>query len=158
MRFLGKHVMVIFFSFAVLLFISACENKRTGDASTGGNGMGAQSKVIPLTKIEFVEMEHDFGKIDQGQVVEYMFKFKNVGDNPLVIEDARATCGCTIPDWTKEAVQPGQEGNITVKYNSKGRKGMINKKVTVYSNTDPKETILDIKAEVLEPENPPFKN
>ncbi len=156
MRFLGKNVIAAALGLAAVLFISSCEDKKSGDKMV--EGMGTDKKPLALAKIEFETQEHDFGKIDQGQVVEYVFKFKNVGDNPLVVSEARASCGCTIPEWTRTPIQPGEEGKIDVKYDSKGRKGLIHKTVTVYANTEPKETILNIQAEVIEKLNGPYKN
>ncbi len=158
MRFLGKHVIAASFGLAAMLFISSCENKSSENGQGAAAGAAAEKKPLAVTKIEFEKMEHDFGKIDQGQVVEHVFKFKNVGDNPLVVSEARASCGCTIPEWTRTPVQPGGEGTIDVKYNSTGRKGLIHKTVTVYANTEPKETVLNINAEVIEKLNGPFKN
>jgi hypothetical protein len=81
----------------------------------------------------------------------HIFKFKNTGNIPLVISDARADCGCTVPTWTKDPVMPGQEGEIEVKYNSAGRGGQtVSKTVTVLANTEPMENRITIKAKVKE--------
>jgi len=158
MRFLGKHVGAALLGLAALLVISSCETKKSESGQSSGIDSATGKPVLAVTKIEFEEMEHDFGKIDQGQVVEYVFKFKNTGDSPLVVSDARASCGCTIPEWTKDPVQPGGEGKINVKYNSAGKKGLIHKTVTVFANTEPKETVLNIQADVIEELKGPFKN
>ncbi|GAB3195946.1 hypothetical protein ABID22_001667 [Pontibacter aydingkolensis] len=84
--------------------------------------------------LTFEENEHNFGDITQGDVVEHVFKFKNTGTQPLVIERVDVTCGCTTPAWTKEPVMPGQSGSITAKYNSAGRLGQQKKAITVHSN------------------------
>ncbi len=68
----------------------------------------------PLPLFEFAEESHDFGSINEGDVVEHTFKFKNVGDAPLIISSATASCGCTVPEWPKEPIPVGEEGEIAV--------------------------------------------
>jgi hypothetical protein len=77
------------------------------------------------------------------------FKFKNTGDKPLIISNAQGSCGCTVPDYPKEPVAPGASAEIKVKFNSKGKKGQETKFVTLTANTDPAETRLTIKANVI---------
>ncbi|WP_347156951.1 DUF1573 domain-containing protein [Pontibacter chitinilyticus] len=84
--------------------------------------------------ITFAETEHNFGDISQGDVVEYTFKFKNTGTQPLVIDRVDVTCGCTTPSWTKEPVAPGKSGEIHAKFNSAGKMGQQKKAITVHSN------------------------
>lgn len=99
------------------------------------------------TQINFAEKNHDFGKIMQGNMVSHTFEFANTGEAPLVIMDAKASCGCTVPQWTKEPIAPGDTGQVEVTYNGSGS-GQIHKTVTVFANTEPKETILEITADV----------
>lgn len=84
----------------------------------------------------FVERDHDFGTIIQGSVVTHSFEFTNTGDSDLVITDARASCGCTVPDYPETAISPGQSGEITVKFNSKNRSGSQYKTITLTTNTE----------------------
>ncbi len=113
---------------------------------------------MALTKIEFAESTYDFGKIKEGIKVNHVFKFKNTGSNPLVIQDARASCGCTVPEYTKDTIAPGKEGNIKVIYDSGGRGGQtVDKTVTVTANTDPNKTEIKIKAVVMEKQEGPYK-
>ncbi|RIJ41791.1 DUF1573 domain-containing protein [Pontibacter oryzae] len=84
--------------------------------------------------LTFEETEHNFGDITQGDVVEHTFKFKNTGNQPLVIERVDVSCGCTTPDWTKEPVMPGKSGFITAKFNSAGKLGQQKKPLTIHSN------------------------
>ncbi len=86
------------------------------------------------SEITFTEASHDFGDITQGDVVEYTFKFKNSGTTPLVLTNVAVTCGCTAPTWPREAILPGEEGEILIKFNSTGKMGVQNKVITVYSN------------------------
>ena len=103
----------------------------------------------PLPVFEFEQEEYDFGTINEGDVVKYMFKFKNVGEAPLIIQSARGSCGCTVPNPPKEPIGVGETGEMLVEFNSKGKPNMQNKTVTVTANTWPKTTTLRIKAMVL---------
>ena len=79
----------------------------------------------------------------------YEFKFKNTGNQPVVIANVQASCGCTTPDWTKTPVLPGKTGIIKAMYNSAGRPGVFNKTVTVTSNAAEPSKVLSIKGTVL---------
>jgi len=100
----------------------------------------------PLPVFTFGETEHDFGTINEGDVVEHTFKFTNNGEAPLIIQNATGSCGCTVPTWSKEPIPVGGEGVITAKFNSKGKPNVQNKTVTITANTWPKQTRLKIKA------------
>ena len=102
----------------------------------------------PKTTVQFFETEHDFGTISQDQKVRHTFKFKNTGENPLIITNARGSCGCTVPQWPREAIAPGEEADIEVEFSSGKKSGMQNKTVTITANTEPKDNILKISANV----------
>ena len=102
----------------------------------------------PLPAFTFEKVEHDFGTINEGEVVEHVFKFTNTGEAPLIIQNATGSCGCTVPDWSKEPIAPGETGEIVAKFDSKGRQNIQNKSVTVTANTWPKQTTLRIRAMV----------
>ncbi|HTE31760.1 MAG TPA: DUF1573 domain-containing protein [Chryseolinea sp.] len=102
----------------------------------------------PLPAMEFQSMEHDFGTINEGDVVEYSYTFKNSGAAPLIIQNAQGSCGCTVSDWTKEPVPVGGTGFVKAKFDSNGKQNIQNKTVTVTSNTWPKQTVLRFKAMV----------
>ena len=91
-------------------------------------------------KMDFDATEWDFGEIDQGDAVEYAFKFKNSGTDPLIITNAKGSCGCTVPEWPREPVAPGETGVIDVKFNSKG--------VTLTTNMIPSQQVLIVKGQV----------
>ena len=100
--------------------------------------------------ITFEKTEHDFGKINEGDGrVSVVFEFMNEGMAPLVLSNVRASCGCTTPTWTKEPVEPGQKGSITVTYNPNGRPGRFQKTVTITSNATEATTRVYIKGEVI---------
>ena len=102
----------------------------------------------PLPAFEFSEIEHDFGTISEGDVVEHVFTFTNNGEAPLIIENAVGSCGCTVPTYTREPIPVGGSGEILVKFDSKGKPNLQNKTVTLTANTWPKKTMLRIKAKV----------
>ena len=102
----------------------------------------------PLTGISFNEYEHDFGVMDEGDVVTYYFEFTNTGAEPLILDKCKGSCGCTVPQCPKNPIAPGESGSIEVKFNSKGKKNKQTKKITVTANTDPTQTILTITANV----------
>ncbi len=86
--------------------------------------------------IKFSKTTHDFEKItEDGGLAKYDFEFENTGDEALVVNSVRASCGCTTPTWTKTPVEPGKKGIISVAYNPKGRPGAFTKSITVTSNS-----------------------
>ena len=99
----------------------------------------------PLPVMEWVGIEHDFGTIIEGEKVTHVYKFKNTGAVPLIIETVRPSCGCTAPNWSKEPVPVGGTGEVEVVFDSKGKPNAQNKTVTVTSNAWPKSTVLRFK-------------
>jgi len=95
------------------------------------------------------KMTHNFGKIAQGKPVTATFKFTNIGKTPIVISGARGSCGCTVPNYPKDPVAPGETAEITAVYNA-AAVGAFNKTVTIDANTKEPQTILNIQGEVLE--------
>ncbi|MEY3397602.1 MAG: hypothetical protein RL220_196 [Bacteroidota bacterium] len=110
--------------------------------------VGKESEARTKTNIKWDQTVHDFGNLKQGDKGEYTFKFTNVGTEPLVIENCKAGCGCTVPQWPKEPIVPGGKGEIQVTYNSAGKQGPQTKDVTVTANTNPIQSKLTIKANV----------
>jgi hypothetical protein len=105
---------------------------------------------MPLTTVEFAEDNHNFGEVPEGDVVTHTYKFKNTGANPLRVNNVKPSCGCTAPTWSKDDVAPGAEGFITVEFNSKDKRGIQKKSVTVtFENTDPKNKVLSFNCEVI---------
>ncbi len=104
----------------------------------------------PPTKINFGTNKHDFGTIKQDTENAYIFKFTNTGDKELVITNAKGSCGCTVPEYPKEPIAPGAEGEIKVVYKPGKQKGKQTKTVTLTANTEPAQTLLTISANVEE--------
>jgi len=108
---------------------------------------GAKDKTkVPV--LEFEKDTHDFGKIAEGEKIQYAFKFKNVGTGDLLIRSANGSCGCTVPEWPREPVRPGESGVINITFDSSGKNGMQHKTITIISNTVPNTKVLNITGEV----------
>ena len=103
----------------------------------------------PLPVFQFETTDHDFGTINEGEKVTYTYKFKNTGDAPLIVQEAKGSCGCTASDWSKAPIPPGGEGFVKAEFDSNGKPNVQNKTVTVTANTWPKQTVLKFKAMVL---------
>lgn len=97
--------------------------------------------------IKFKDLNHDFGTIEQDGNGTYEFEFKNEGNEPLLLENVRSSCGCTIPQWPKEPIAPGQSSNIVVKYDTR-RVGSFSKSITVSSNGSEIPITLSIRGTV----------
>lgn len=102
----------------------------------------------PKTSVSFPVMQHNFGKVKQNSENTYIFKFTNSGKEPLVISDAKGSCGCTVPEYPKQPIPPGGSDQIKVVYKPGMQEGNQSKTVTVTANTEPAQTILNISAEV----------
>lgn len=155
------------------LFLSSCNNEsataeaakskvsnaandlKTAANNTANAAADAVDPAQPTTTISFDKEEHDFGNINEGDKVEHIFKFTNTGNEPLIISSAKGSCGCTVPEWPKEPIPPGQGGEIAVAFDSKNKPGKQTKTVTIQANTDPNPTRLKIKADVAKDPNKP---
>lgn len=106
------------------------------------------SETRAKTSVQFAETTHNFGTIKQDSKNTKIFKFKNTGSEPLIIEDAKGSCGCTVPKFPKEPIKPGESGDIEVVYSPGKQQGAQSKTVTITANTDPISTVINISAEV----------
>ncbi|MFZ9527818.1 MAG: DUF1573 domain-containing protein [Schleiferiaceae bacterium] len=101
-----------------------------------------------LPELSFANESHDFGTINEGQVVETEFKFTNTGKAPLIISSAQGSFGCTVPEYPNAPVAPGEEGVIRVSFNSEGKPNQQSKTVTLTTNAVPSTKVLTITANV----------
>ena len=108
-----------------------------------------KKEVKGTTEITFENTEHDFGTITQGDKVTYDFKFKNTGKSELLIKDAKGSCGCTVPEYPKDPISPGQEDIIKVSFNSAGKIGDQIKSVTLFCNIPEGVKVLHIKSNIV---------
>ncbi len=109
----------------------------------------ATTQAQNSAKFEFESETIDYGIIKKGSDGVRVFKFKNVGDEPLIVEDVKSSCGCTIPKKPEKAIMPGETGEIEVKYDTKNT-GHIRKTITVYSNAEEPIKALKIKGQIID--------
>jgi hypothetical protein len=119
----------IFYFFVLVVFAAF-----SAIAQTNQTAQQDEPQTVKGPKIDFVNLVHDYGQIEQGANGEGEFKFKNVGTEPLILSNVSASCGCTVPSWPREPIQPGQEASIKVRYDT-NRIGYIGKAITVFSNS-----------------------
>lgn len=106
--------------------------------------------TVNVAKMKFEEAEFNFGDIKEGQVIKHIFKFTNTGKVSLLISNAKSTCGCTIPKWPQNAIEPGHSSEIAVEFNSSGKSGFQEKPVTITANTYPSTTRIFLRGFVNE--------
>lgn len=130
----------------IFLFMTAAVTAQESAKieTAGGAEMSFESEVI------------DYGTIPQNADGLRIFKFKNTGNAPLIISNAKGSCGCTVPTWPKQPINPGESAEIKVKY-ATNRLGPINKSVTVTSNATTPSKVLRIKGNVVDKETTPVK-
>jgi len=124
--------------FAIVLFSCTSTDKPATKEEAARDSLNkvAMADTSNYTTIQWVDSTtQDLGKIKEGSVVEISWRFKNTGNKPLIVSDARGTCGCTIADKPKEPVAPGQEGTIKARFNSQGQGPEAHKTVSVDANT-----------------------
>lgn len=140
---------------ASLLLTASCK-KETSEVKTDGISNSISSKVAPkaidpnakYASMDFDKTEHDFGNITQGDKVETIFTFTNNGEADLVIASAKGSCGCTVPEYPKTPVKPGEKATMKVSFNSNGKKGHNKKTVTIRANTKSGVEKLSITADI----------
>ena len=98
----------------------------------------------------YLESEFDFGEIKQGDKVSHNYKIKNIGNADLLISSAKGSCGCTVPEWPQDPIGPGEQANIKVTFDSKGKIGKQAKRVTLMTNAIPNVKILTIKGNIVQ--------
>ena len=123
----------VFFTFALVLM--AAFALQTQAYAQGGAAISFEKKV------------HDFGNMKQHGDASTEFVFTNDGTAPLIVSNAKGSCGCTVPEWPREPIKPGESSVIKVKYDSK-RVGPINKSVTITSNGSEQPIVLRIKGNI----------
>lgn len=141
----------------LLFFTTSCKDKASSkivaDNIESASERDEVAKNLPV--MSFEKSEHDFGTIIQGTPQETIFKFTNTGDAPLIITDAKSSCGCTVPQYPKNTpIGPGETGELLVKFNGSG-KNQVTKTVTVTANTQKGSELLRIKAFVTPKEQAP---
>jgi len=106
-------------------------------------------KTGPLPELSFDKLQHNFGKINQGESVSHQFVFSNTGEAELIINNAKGSCGCTVPKWPREPISPGESEEIKVTFNTAGKSGKQSKTITLVTNAIPNTIVLTIIADIL---------
>lgn len=140
-----RNMKKILVGFITILAFAACKNKV--------NTKEVIVNTENTTTVKFVKDIYDFGQIKEGDKVDYAFEFTNNGKVPLIITNAVASCGCTMPNWPKEPIKPGEKSKINVEFNSAGKKGLQDKVITLTANTLPNQIRLHLIGEVLRNKN-----
>ncbi|GAA0762980.1 DUF1573 domain-containing protein [Psychroflexus lacisalsi] len=148
-----KKLMFALVALATLSF-TACKEGASAKVDESKKEIAEErdSKTQAYPVMEFEEQEFDFGTVEEGEVVEHTFVFTNTGDAPLIVSNAVATCGCTVPTWTKKAISPGDKGEMLVKFNTRGKPNQQMKAVRITANTQSGRETLRIKA-FVNPQN-----
>lgn len=115
--------------------------KNGSTASSGGQHTDGP-------QIEFEKETYQFGTIKEGEKVKFSFKFKNTGEGDLIIGEAKGTCGCTVPKYPTHPIEPGDDGEIEVEFNSAGKTGHQRKTISVITNATPSTRIIAIEGDV----------
>ena len=141
--------------FALLITTTCLVSCTNGNASTKVNKENLDNAKYRDTEIEkgvatisLDKREYDFGSVNEGDIVETVFKVTNSSDTDLVITDAKVTCGCTVPVWPKEAIKPGETKDVKVRFNTSGKSNRQQKNITLITNTLSGREILTLKGMV----------
>jgi hypothetical protein len=127
---------------------TAAATTTTAPANVTATPVADEKPEGPLPVIDFETTDHDFGTVKEGQKVSYTYKIKNNGQAPLIIQNAQPSCGCTVPEWSREPIPVGGSGFVKAEFDTNGKSGINNKTITVTANTWPKVTTLRFKAMV----------
>jgi len=128
-------------------------NIRDMKEKSGAQVTDAAMHFSDSTTVQMIDSAYNFGKVSDGEKVEYSYRFRNTGKTPLIVSSAVASCGCTVPEKPEEPIKPGETGFLKVVFNSKGRVGEVHKEITVTSNAYPKFPVLQLTGQVVTAEN-----
>lgn len=121
---------------------------ENGQTLTPIAGEENANENVAKTRITYAEPKVTLPEVVEGTLVKHSFEFQNTGNEPLLIFSAQGSCGCTVPNYSKEPIAPGQKGKIDIEFTSEGRPGSNTKTVTVNANTNPAVTELSFTVKV----------
>ncbi len=136
---------------STVLFVS-CDKGNASSKVKKENLESAKKRDVEISKgaalIKFDKTEYDFGTVNEGDVVEAEFVVTNSGNTNLVITNAQPSCGCTVPEWPREAIKPGESSKVLAKFNTAGKPNKQSKTITLITNTASGREVLRIKGNV----------
>ena len=146
-----KKITIIFIAIVSLAVVSCKDNAASKIKATNLETAKERDAKINLGApiAEFDKTEFEFGTINEGEIIDGAFKITNVGKVDLLILSAKPSCGCTVPAWPKEAIKPGETGEVKFSFNSRGKVGNNNKSITLKTNTEKGNEVLRIKGIVI---------
>jgi len=139
-----RYILFLLVSVAIVSCNGRRKDKIADDTET--------QKALALkdsTTVQIIDTAYNFNPVTDGEKVEYSYRFKNTGTKPLVIVEATASCGCTVPQKPEKPILPGEMGFIKVAFDSKGRVGEAHKTITVTSNAKPEFPLLILTGKVM---------
>jgi hypothetical protein len=134
---------------STIFLLASCDVRKKDKLAAVDNKLTQQVVIKDPTTVQIIDSVYNFNKVTEGEIVEYNFRFKNIGTKPLIVSNASASCGCTVPEKPEKPIAVGDTGFIKVKFNSDHRVGMAHKTVTISSNAEPAFPELLLKGEVL---------
>jgi hypothetical protein len=146
-----KKQTLAFFTAIMLVFLASCKSDAPATTDVTSEDSATTTEVVQASTTMAVDrMEHDFGNIsDVGGNVETTFTITNTGNNPLLISEAKGSCGCTVPDYPRDPIQPGESREILVSFDPAGKEGAQNKTVTIMANTEPATTVINLRSNIV---------
>jgi len=154
---MNRKLNFLVFSLFLAILLPSCEQragagKLPADLIENPLSASEQAKDVQLPAFTFERQVHDFGRIILGEKVSFSFRFTNTGNAPLLITRVNSSCGCTVPQYPREPLRPGEDGVTSVAFDSRGRRGAQVQTVKIMANTQPNIIPLTIRAEVVTPE------
>ena len=157
-----KSIFTVVIALAITTGLTSCNNTKqmnkeaetkVEETTQASNQLDINSsnmeEALPVTTISFDKEDHNFGTIKEGEIVTTTFTVTNTGKEPLVINKAQGSCGCTVPKFEKNVpIAPGASSEIEVQFNSKGRTNLQRKQVKLYGNFEPSPKVLQIESTV----------
>lgn len=155
----------LFLITAFVLLASSCgskketlpngEEKLSTDIVENPATASGQTDSSKPPEFSFETSTHHFGEIAESEKVSYTFIFTNTGGTDLVIANATGSCGCTVPEYSKEPIAPGKKGQVKVTFDPSGKSGMQSKTISLVANSVPATKVLTVSAEIIKKETKP---
>ena len=144
-----KHL--YFYNIAFVILFCSCDIRKNDKSLEKKSATASNENKTDAhpNSVQIIDSVYDFKKIKEGDIVEFNYRFKNTGNNTLIVTEAQASCGCTVPEKPEHPIAPGEIGFIKVKFNSDHRPGENHKTIIVTSNARPEFPVLLLKGTVI---------